>query len=157
MGLRSSFPINRDSLKSGSHKGEFDCSFYRNQVVPPLSSERYVTRFNCELGTALIVEAAVFDSEMLSGGKTVPDWLDWMGTLLGRDVGVDEAGIVPFGFVGFRFVEFWVGLEERDRFAFSVEHDDPKSSVRRYRKYARLIGTLSPFTPALFPSDFQNF
>ena len=25
MGLRSSLPINRDSLKSGSHKPEFDC------------------------------------------------------------------------------------------------------------------------------------
>ena len=25
MGLRSSLPISRDSLKSGSHKAEFDC------------------------------------------------------------------------------------------------------------------------------------
>ena len=26
MGLRSSLPISRDSLKSGSHKAEFDCT-----------------------------------------------------------------------------------------------------------------------------------
>lgn len=42
-------------------------------VVPPLSSDRKVKRFDCELEGASVVEAKLVVSEILSGGKTVGD------------------------------------------------------------------------------------
>ena len=43
------------------------------EFLPPLSSDRKVKRFDCELEGASVVEAKLVVSEILSGGKTVGD------------------------------------------------------------------------------------
>ena len=56
MGLRSSFPISRDSLKSGSHKLEFDC-IWNMMCCASTSTAAAVSVITLEvdLGSALFV------------------------------------------------------------------------------------------------------
>ena len=55
MGLRGSLPISRDSLKSGSHKAEFDCTI--NLIINPHSQRRHYLACKRCLPGLLDVEA----------------------------------------------------------------------------------------------------